>query len=67
MNAWLLLAREQGDQAAGLTPAGAAIMAFSVLLVLALTAFCFWRILREPAPQEHHHAPLEIGPGAHDD
>jgi ABC-type nickel/cobalt efflux system permease component RcnA len=43
-----------------LTSAGAAIMTVSVLLVLGLCAFCFWRILREPTPSEHHHAPLDI-------
>ena len=43
-----------------LTPAGATIMTISVLLVLGLCAFCFWRILREPTPSEHHHAPLDI-------
>jgi hypothetical protein len=28
--------------------------------VLFLCAFCFWRILRESTPSEHHHAPLDI-------
>ena len=44
----------------GLTLAGAVIMTLSITLVLALTVFCFWRILREPAPETHHHAPREI-------
>jgi hypothetical protein len=35
-------------------------MAVSVTLVLGLCTFCFWRILREAAPSEHHHAPLDI-------
>lgn len=43
-----------------LTVAGGIIMAISVGLVLGLTVFCFWRILREPAPSGHHHAPLDI-------
>jgi hypothetical protein len=43
-----------------LTAGGGAIMTLSVLLVLSLCAFCFYRILREPAPSEHHHAPLDI-------
>ena len=48
-----------------LTPAGIAIMIVSILLVLGLCVFCFWRILREPSPSEHHHAPLDID--THDD
>ncbi len=43
-----------------LTVAGGIIMTLSVLLVLGLCTFCFWRIFREPAPSKHHHAPLEI-------
>jgi ABC-type nickel/cobalt efflux system permease component RcnA len=54
-----ILAQAATDQVT-LTPAGATIMTVSVLLVLGLCAFCFWRILREPAPSEHHHAPLDI-------
>ncbi len=51
---------EPGKPVAGLTPAGATIMTLSIALVLAMTIFCFWRIMREPAPETHHHAPLEI-------
>ncbi len=29
-------------------------------LVCALCAFCFWKILTEPKPPEHHHTPLDI-------
>jgi ABC-type nickel/cobalt efflux system permease component RcnA len=54
-----ILAQAATDQVT-LTPAGVTIMTVSVLLVLGLCAFCFWRILREPAPSEHHHAPLDI-------
>ena len=39
---------------------GAAIMTMSVALVLGLNIFCFWRILHERRPAEHHHVPLEI-------
>ncbi len=55
----VLLAQPEGE-AVTLTATGAIIMAISVLLVLGLTAFCFWRILREPSPSEHHHAPLDV-------
>ncbi len=53
-------AAQSAAQTTGLTPAGTAVMTLSITLVLALTIFCFWRILREPAPETHHHAPLEI-------
>jgi len=43
-----------------LTLGGALIMTASVVLVLGLNIFCFWRILREQQPAEHHHVPLEI-------
>ena len=55
----LLLAQATENQEA-FTAAGATIMIVSVVLVLSLTFFCFWRILREPEPGEHLHAPLEI-------
>ena len=32
----------------------------SVGFVVALTVFCFARVLRTPAPGEHMHAPLDI-------
>ena len=56
---WLLPA-QASNAPQGLSTAGATIMTLSVLLVLGLCAFCFWRILREAAPSEHHHAPLDI-------
>ena len=56
---WLLPA-QVNDTSRGLSAVGATIMTLSVLLVLGLCAFCFWRILREAAPSEHHHAPLDI-------
>lgn len=55
----VLLAQAEGN-AVTLTATGAVIMTISVLLVLGLTVFCFWRILREPSPSEHHHAPLDV-------
>jgi len=53
-------------EATTLTPAGVAIMTISVGLVLGLCVFCFWRILRESNPSEHHHAPLDIDSGDFD-
>ena len=32
-------------------------------LVITLTIFCFVRILTEPAPEEHMHAPLDVNTG----
>jgi hypothetical protein len=29
-------------------------------LVCGLCTFCYYRVLREPKPSEHHHAPLDI-------
>jgi len=49
-----------------LTAGGALIMTVSVLIVLALMGFCFWRLLREPRPSEHHRAPLDIETGDRD-
>jgi hypothetical protein len=40
------------DEPVTLTAGGGAIMTLSVLLVLGLCAFCFYRILREPARSE---------------
>jgi hypothetical protein len=39
---------------------GVILMTICVGLVLLLCVFCFWRILRESTPSEHHHAPLDI-------
>lgn len=44
----------------GLTPAGWVMMVGSIGFVLALSAFCIYRALREPHPEEHMHAPLDI-------
>ena len=48
------------DAQAGLTTAGAIVMASSILLVIGLSVFCAIQILRDPDPSEHHHAPLDI-------
>jgi hypothetical protein len=57
---WLLAQEAGGETVTGLSAAGATIMTLSVAMVLGLCAFCFWRILREPTPSEHHHVPLDI-------
>ncbi len=44
----------------GLTAAGWILMIGCIGFVCGLCAFCFYRILREPKPSEHHHAPLDI-------
>lgn len=43
-----------------LTAAGWTVMILCVGMVCGLSAFCFYRVLRETRPSEHHHAPLEI-------
>jgi hypothetical protein len=43
-----------------MTAAGWTLMLLSVGFVLALTAFCFYQVLRSSDPREHMHAPLEI-------
>ncbi len=60
MNTLATTLAQAADEKVTLTAAGGTIMTVSVLLVLGLCAFCFWRILREPTPSEHHHAPLDI-------
>ena len=57
MSAGLLLAEVEVQE---LGMAGVMLMTVCVGLVLFLCTFCFWRILREPTPSEHHHAPLDI-------
>lgn len=44
----------------GLSVAGWLTMVASVGVVLALCAFCVYRALREPHPEQHMHAPLDI-------
>jgi ABC-type nickel/cobalt efflux system permease component RcnA len=60
MSTVAMILAQAGEAEVTLTVAGGVIMTVSVLLVLGLCAFCFWRILREPTPSEHHHAPLDI-------
>ena len=40
--------------------AGWVFMTCSLGFVLALTVFCFYRVLAKPATTEHMHAPLDI-------
>jgi ABC-type nickel/cobalt efflux system permease component RcnA len=61
-----LLAQTAPAEQMTLTPAGAAIMTVSIGLVLVMTIFCYYRVLREPTPSDHHHAPLEIEEVDHD-
>jgi hypothetical protein len=56
----VLLAQAVTEAPVELTTAGAALMTVTILFVLALNAFCFYSIMREAHPEEHHHAPLEI-------
>ena len=55
-----LVSQQEQTAPAGLTPAGATMMIASITMVIALCVFCTYRILREPHPETHHHAPLEI-------
>jgi hypothetical protein len=43
-----------------LTIGGWTMLVGCVGLVCALCAFCYYRILREPKPSDHHHAPPDI-------
>ena len=43
-----------------LNASGWIVMIGCVGLVCGLMVYCYWRVLREPKPSEHHHAPLEI-------
>ncbi len=47
-------------QPEGLNASGWMLMLLCIGLVTLLMVFCYYRILREPRPSEHHHAPLEI-------
>ncbi len=47
-------------QAPGLNAGGWIMLVGCIGLVLSLCAFCFWKIMTEPKPSEHHHAPLDI-------
>lgn len=43
-----------------MTAAGWILMLASIGFVVALTAFCFYRVLRTPVTKNHLHAPLDI-------
>lgn len=43
-----------------LTTGGWVMMVGCISLVCGLCAFCFYRLMRDPRPSDHHHAPLEI-------
>jgi len=47
-------------QSQGLTTGGWIVMIACIGLVCGLCVYCYSRILREPTPSEHHHAPLDI-------
>ena len=55
MNAATKIAQHEGLNAAGWT-----LMLLCIGLVTVLMVFCYYRILREPRPSEHQHAPLDI-------
>ncbi len=55
MNATTVIAQLEGLNAGGWT-----VMLLCVSLISALMVFCYYRVLREPRPSEHHHAPLDI-------
>ncbi len=55
MSTTSLLAQQQG-----LTTGGWVMMIGCIPLVCGLCVFCLYRLMREPRPSEHHHAPLEI-------
>ena len=58
-----LLARTAAAEEVQLTFGGTVIMALCITMVLGLCAYCFWHVLREDRPTEHHHAPAEIDTG----
>lgn len=47
-------------EAEKLSPAGWTMMIGCISAVCLLVVFCFYRVLRESSPGEHHHAPLDI-------
>ena len=55
MNAATVIAQLKGLNAGGWT-----VMLLCVSLITVLMIFCYYRLLREPRPSEHHHAPLDI-------
>jgi hypothetical protein len=55
MDTAAILAQQQG-----LSTAGWIVMVGCITLVCSLASFCYYHVLREPRPSEHHHAPLDI-------
>ena len=47
-------------QTEALNASGWIVMIGCVGLVCGLVVYCYWRVLGEPKPSEHHHAPLDI-------
>ena len=47
-------------QAPGLNASGWIMLIGCIGLVCSLCAFCFWKIMTEPKPSEHHRTPLDI-------
>jgi hypothetical protein len=43
-----------------MTTAGWLLMSTSITFVMALTGYCFWRVMRTPVTKDHMHAPLDI-------
>lgn len=43
-----------------LNAGGWTVMIACITLVLALSGFCFWRVMRGPSRTEHLHGPLDI-------
>jgi hypothetical protein len=43
-----------------LSASGWTMMIGCISAVCLLVVFCFYRVLRESSPTEHHHAPLDI-------
>jgi len=54
------LLAQVAEHDAGLTLGGAVMLTLSILLVCGLVVFCVVRILREDAPAQHLHVPLDI-------
>ena len=50
----------------GLTPGGWTVMIGCIALVCTLVVFCFYRLLRESRPTQHHRAPLDIDTRDHE-
>lgn len=60
--ATLLLAQDTGATTPpmGMQPLGWAFMTLSIGAVLIVTAYCYWKVLTAPSPEQTMHAPLDI-------